>query len=561
MTSTPAGIPNAHIADQGRKPVVAGKSAVVSTGNPIVTETVVSILGRGGNAADAAIAGALVQAVVEPHLTSHAGTVSCLYFDAASARTYQLNAIGTLPPDLPPFRPVNDVGGWARQGQPGPQAAIPGFMPGLATLHERFGTSTWASLCEDAIRWAEDGHPVSSFEYGVNVFAAPFSTFFPESRAIFMPEGFLPPVGSVVRNLKLAQTLRRLASEGPDDFTTGQWARDFVKTGNELGWPVTLRHLCANPPRWQYPLAFMHGDHEIVSLAPPERQAVFCAIVLGVLAELDIAGMEPFGADHVYYAAHALRLAEQACGFVHDPEIFETSAPELMDAGYHASLARILRGSRPKVDLGNHVRLTHGAATLLATGQPAGQTRRQPAGSCEISIADANGNWLQMMNTMQSGGIPGMAVGGVTMMGSHEESTMSSHFHNWRVPGARMRSILGNTFVMRHGRPWLSLGTPGNVYATVAQVLTNILDFNMSPPDASDAPRMLPLADDYALTVENRLRPETVSELTALGLRIVPTPPWDWSMGSFQMCWRDDATGLLHATADFRRTGAASGIH
>src|SRR6185295_4917069 len=111
--------------------------------------------------------------VVEPHLTSHAGMVSCLYWDAASAKASQLNAIGTLPPDLAPFRPLNGVGGWAPVGQPGPQAAVPGFMPGLAALHRRFGALPWPALCEDAIRWAEDGHPVSSFEYGINVHTAP----------------------------------------------------------------------------------------------------------------------------------------------------------------------------------------------------------------------------------------------------------------------------------------------------------------------------------------------------------------------------------------------------
>lgn len=266
---------NRYIVNQGPKPLAHGK-AVASTGNPIVTETVMSILGAGGNAADAAIAGALVQAAVEPHLTSHAGMVSFLYWDAKTRRSYQLNALGTLPHDLAPFRPINGVGGWAREGAPGPQAAIPGFMPGLGAMHKRFGTMNWSSLCQDAIRWAEEGHPVSSFEYGVNVFAAPFSTYFEESRAVFMPEGFLPPVGSVASNPTLAKTLRSLADEGPGYFTQGQWARDFVAAGNALGWPVRLDHMTANPPRWQEPLSFSHRGREIVSLAPPERQAAFC---------------------------------------------------------------------------------------------------------------------------------------------------------------------------------------------------------------------------------------------------------------------------------------------
>lgn len=547
---------NRYIVNQGPKPLARGK-AVVSTGNPIVTETALNVLGAGGNAADAAIAAALVQAAVEPHLTSHAGMVSFLYWDAKSATPCQLNSLGTLAHDLAPFRPINGVGGWASEGAPGPQAAIPGFMPGLGAMHERFGTRPWAELCQDAIRWAEDGHPVSSFEYGVNVFAAPFSTYFEEGREVFMPDGYLPPVGSINRNPKLARTLQALASEGPGYFTRGQWARDFVAAGNALGWPVRLDHMIANPPRWQKPLSFSHRGHEIVSLAPPERQAVFCSLVLGVLEQAGIAEMEPLGADYLFYMSHALRLAEQACGFLHDPDYFGEGAVAIMDPAYHRSLAQLIAASRPRVDLTEHVRLTTGTAAFAASGWNSAKSKA-PVGSCEISIVDKHGNWLQMMNTVQSGGIPGMAVGGVAMMGSHEQTSMSAHFSNWRTPGARMRNILGNTFVMRDGTPWLALGTPGNVYATVAQMLVNILDFGMTPDAASDVPRMLPLEDNYALTVESRLDPKAVLGVTALGLHLTPMPAWDWNMGSFQMCW-NSPDGLV-ASADFRRTGTAGAI-
>ncbi|HEY8596180.1 MAG TPA: gamma-glutamyltransferase [Devosiaceae bacterium] len=548
-----------YIVDQGPKPVVSGR-AVVSTGNPIVTETALGILGAGGNAADAAIAAAMVQASVEPHLTSHAGMVSCLYYDAASNQVHQLNSLGQLPYDLPPFRPINGVGGWAREGQPGPQAAIPGFMPGLGALHERFGTLAWPDLCADAIRWAANGHPVSSFEYGVNIFAAPFFSYFEEARDLFMPNGFLPPVGTTTANPLLAETLQAVAEEGPDHFTQGAWAREFVAAGNRLGWPVRMDHMTANPPRWQVPLAFAHKGHEVVSLAPPERQAVFCAFVLGVLEALGIDEMEPFGADHLFYMSHALRLGDHNCGFLHDPGFFEDAATPLMDPDYHRQVARILKASRPRVDLTEHVRLVSGPSAMAAAGWNSASSKA-PVGSCEISIVDAAGNWVQMMNTIQSGGIPGMAVGGVMMMGSHEQTSMSAHFSNWRVKGARMRNILGNTFVMKGGRPWLALGTPGNVYATVAQMLVNILDFGMSPPEASDAPRMLPLTDDYQLLVESRIAPEAILGVTALGLRLQPMPKWDWNQGSFQMCWANLESGQLNAHADFRRTGRAAALN
>ena len=119
-----------------------------------------------------------------------------------------------------------------------------------------------------------------------------------------------------------------------------------------------------------------------------------------------------------------------------------------------------------------------------------------------------------------------------------------------------MRSVIGNTLVLRDGRPWWSLGTPGNVHCTVPQVLTNVLDYGMDPYEGEDAPRMLPLEDDYTISVESRLAPEVVDGLAALGIRVKPLPVYDYRMGSYQMSWRSDDG--LHGTAGPRRAGSAA---
>ncbi len=164
-----------------------------------------------------------------------------------------------------------------------------------------------------------------------------------------------------------------------------------------------------------------------------------------------------------------------------------------------------------------------------------------------------------MMNTLQSGGIPGEVVDGVPMVGSHSQMHMRSSIAGWFTGGGRMRCVLGHTFVLRDGEPWISLGTPGNVYCTIPQVLANLLDFGMDPYAAIDAPRMQPLEDDYTLAIESRLPSGTVAGMAKLGVRIKPLPEYDYHMGSFQMSWRDEA-GALHSTADPRRAGKAAGF-
>jgi gamma-glutamyltranspeptidase/glutathione hydrolase len=151
-------------------------------------------------------------------------------------------------------------------------------------------------------------------------------------------------------------------------------------------------------------------------------------------------------------------------------------------------------------------------------------------------------------------------VGGVCMTGSHASTDMRSPIAGWFAGQGRERLCIGNTIVLKDGKPWLSLGTPGNVHVTIPQVLSNVIDFGMEPAEAADQPRMLSLRDDYTLEIESRLPGEVVSGLARMGITVNPLPPWDYHMGSFHMSWRDPKTGLLNASADARRAGMAGGL-
>ena len=553
-------------AGQGRvgpKEVVRGKKAVAASQHPIVTDTMLDVLREGGNAADAGVAGCLVQATVQQEMTNHTGTVDFIFWEAKSGKAYELNSSGTLVSGLPPFRPLPPNLGVLIPALP-PCACIPGFMPGLKAIHERFGSKPWARLVEPAIRWAEEGHVVNSFEFGVLTEELRGNVYFPAGRELFTPGGFLPQVGDRFRNPELGKTLRRLAKEGPDDFISGEWARQFVAEGNRLGWPITLEHMKEVPPRWGEPLRFTHRGHEILQLAPPERQGVFCAMVLGILRHLDLPSLGHYSksAESLYYFAHALRWAEFELGYLWDPKMFEVPTDLWLSDDHHRYVAQLLKRSKPRVDLTEHVRVTSGKPAMVAAGLATGAPDKPPSykGSCELSIVDAQGNWVQMMNTLQSGGIPGAVVGGVPMVGSHAQTDMRSAIAGWFAGHGRQRLPIGNTIVLKEGKPWLSLGTPGNVHVTIPQVLSNILDFGMEPYDAVVAPRMMSLRDDYTLEIESRISGEVVAGLARMGITVNPLPEYDWPMGSFQMSWRDATTGLLNSCSDPRRAGQAGGI-
>lgn len=553
------------LVNPGPKAPVTGLKAAVSTDSAIVTSTMLQVLHDGGNAVDAGIAGCLVQAAVEPFMTNLTGTVTFLYYEAKSGQYYQLDSAGFLPSGLAPFKPVPPQPvGYAVMP---PSACIPGFMPGLKALHERFATRPWAELCAPAIRWAEDGHPVSSFEYYVNTWGADFTTFFPEGRAFYRADGHFTPVGHRFVPPGMAQTLRRVAEYGPDHMISGQWAEAFVAKANEMGWNITLEHMVENSPRWIEPMRFQHREYEIVSLGVPQQQGAYIAVTLGILRELNLRSVRPGSAEHYFYLSHALRLAQIHCGFLTDTVVADAALDVMLDVEHHKQLARLIRGLQPKVDLSDHVRLATGLAggpggIYGAAGAPTkGRSdTKQPSGSCELSIVDSEGNWVQMMNTLQSGGIPAMVVEGVPMVGAHATfGGLTSSIDGRIFKGARLRQPLGNTFVLKDGKPLFSLGSPGNVHCTVPQVLAWLLEFGYAPYEAVAAPRILPMGEDSSLLLEDRVSEKTLDGLAAMGVNVKVSEGWDFHMGSFAMCFRD-TDGSIGTVADPRRCGVADGL-
>lgn len=562
--------PSGYIVSPGPKKPALRRRAAVTTDSAIVTEVIMKVLASGGNAADAVIAGAMVQAAVEPFMTNHSGLVSMLYYEAKSGKVHQLDSLGGHPSGLPPFKPVPQAMG--SYAQMPPSAIIPGFMPGLKEIHSRFATQSWADLCADAVKWAEHGHEVSSFEYGVNIFAEKFVTYFPEGRDFYQPDGYFPNVGETFTPPGMAETLRAVRDHGPDYMITGAWAERFVAKGNELGWNVTIDHMTETPPRWVEPLRFPYNEYEIVFLGPPQAQGFFSSVALGILKHLEIRDMAPGSAEHFWAMGHALRQGQRHWEYARDGQFFEVPIAEVLDDDYHRHLARLIRGSRPKVDMTDHIRLSgegSGAGDLMsqfagAAGRPrlAKHDDKQPTGSCEIAVVDAEGNWCQFMDTLQGSGIPGQVIDGIPMIGSHATfGALQSPMDATLLKGAKSRCIIGNTLVLKDGKPVFSAGSPGNIHCTVPQVLAYLLDFKLDPYAAVDAPRMLPMSETQLVAIEDRLDAGVVEDLQKLGIRVGALPGYDVHMGSYSVIARDEKSGMLTAIADPRRGAVADGMN
>ena len=540
--------------NQGPKPVAHGSKLMVSSSHPEVTKVMVEILKKGGNAVDAAVAGSLVQPIYEPHMTNHAGTVAALIWSSSEGKAFFVDACAELPAGLKPFNPNPYAASSA--------ACIPGFIPGLSSMLDRFGTMKWGQLCEPAVKAAREGSIITPWEYGYFHASLPYRTYFPSGRKFFCPNGFLIPAGERWVVPEQAKTLERLKDEGPEYFTKGGWAKRLVEDGNKLGWGITLEQVSSYEAMWYKPLGFKYGEDEILGMPPPQRGALYSGLIMGVLEEFDLRRIGHYkdSAEALKLIAWALARAHAERGLMHDPKFYDVPVDAILSKDYHRIIASLYRGSRPRVDLSGWLKLNLSKASLEA-GLPA--EPRQPHDSCELSVVDAEGNWVQMMNTGNGGGIPGFVIDGVNCGGTAittGEVTGTGRFGTVVEPGARTRHAIASTMVFRDGVPWMSLGSPGDCIFTVPVTLLNILEYGMDPYSAVDAPRFWPLGEDGSLEVENRLGKSVVEDLLRLGVVVKPAGEYDWRMGSIQLIWRDQSSGKLGGVADPRRLGIAYGI-
>lgn len=538
-----------HKAHQGPKPVACAENGMVSTSHPLVTTVMIDVLRAGGNAVDAAITGSILGPVVEPHMTTHSGTVSFLYWDAERGKAYYLDSSPILPSGLKPFCP--------HPFAPDTAAAIPGSIPGLKEMMERFGTMSWSEYLTPAIKSAEEGHTVTSWEYALlyGGYSGQSSllgrTYFPSGRAHFAPNGFQIPAGENWKRPKLAETLKKSAEEGPEYFIDGAWAKKLVEKGNQLGWDITIDDIASYEPLWLDPIKRRYGLDEIISIPPPQRGGYYTGFTLGVLEAFNLKEMGHYteSAETLSLIAWTLRRAHMERELIHDIHYYDVPLDDLLSAEYLETIANLWKGSRPKRDLSGFLDKIYSESFHLATLP--GRTR-EVSDSCELSVVDMHGNWVQMMET-GGGGIPGVVVDGVPGSGIKWERYAVSE------PGGRTQHAIANTLIAREGKPWMALGSPGDCIFTVPQVLLNILEFDMDIYDAIDAPRFWPLRDDYSIEAECRIPEDVVNDLKKRGILLRPLGFYHWSMGSMQVTWWDKDREIYGGVADPRRLGIAEG--
>jgi gamma-glutamyltranspeptidase / glutathione hydrolase len=557
--------------NHGPKESATGEQVMVSTQLPVVTQGALQVLRDGGNAVDAMITAIFLQHVNDYMQVSHWGSMSGIYYEAETGEYHVISAVSQVP-----------EGSRCEKGMDPSRVAIGGVIRGLGELAERFGTRSWEEYLQPAIESAEEGVFVTSYLYGIKAGSiddrVAGSTYGTRTagltnraeREFFMPDGHLTPVGERWRMPTLAAHLRRLAAEGPDYMYTGAWGQRFVEEANRLGHCVSPQDLADFQVHWQEPTRFTYRGHRILGSPPPDQGGAEVGYNLNILENFDLASMGHYteSAETMEVLARTFgRVARETRWAIQDPLAFRIPMDLWLDREYGAMGAAFVRNTvrHPEVSLavrpGSPEAGEAPGGAGIADATPAGgvdglASDRSAVGSNHNVIVDAEGNWFTVLHTGH-GGAPGIFIDGVGAGGSRFSQ-------NAWTAGPGRRIVLPITAIMiadEEDRPWLAMGTPGSPPQPVTQVLVNILDFQMEPGEAADAPRFFAFRDDFReLEMESRLSDGMRTQLRNAGLRIKDLGDYTWRTGSMQIIWRDHESGLLHGVTDPRRLGEVDGF-
>ncbi|HVS10694.1 MAG TPA: gamma-glutamyltransferase [Planctomycetota bacterium] len=498
--------------ERGTTPLPAG---IVSSAHPLATRAGLDILDAGGNAFDAAVAVAAALTVVEPmnsNLFGGYGTV--LVWDEDDQALRYLDNNGRFPQavDSDVFRAAPSLDAIMRTAE---SVSTPGNLRGFEALWREHGSLPWSALLEPAIRLAEDGAPVSPPL--ARAIAGAWEHFDPYARGIFgsSPDHGGEPVplaeGATLVQADLARSLRLAAEQRAEVLHGGALGRAVDAEMKRRGGFLALADLEAHHAEWLEPISIDYRGARVVTAGPPSNS--FAALVaLGLLSRFDRAALGPDSAETLHLVGEANKHAfwTRLC-WAGGPEENPPPLEALLSEAYWTEQAAKIDRSR--------------ASTFAPPGLGPGGVESES--TTHFVVADAAGNVVSATVTLGHGfGSAVMVEGtGILLNNSLAYSTFEPKGNPMdALPGRRKHSSKSPVILLRNGKPWVAIGTPGGhtIPQTSAQMVMQLLDFGRSLQETVDAPR-LAFAEPDRLLVEEELGEELIAELRERGHEVVTT--------------------------------------
>jgi gamma-glutamyltranspeptidase / glutathione hydrolase len=551
------------------RPTQAPK-AMVATVQPEASKVGVAIMQQGGNAVDAAVAVGFALEVVYPEAGNIAGGGFLLFRRAdgevhfldyrekapakATATMYQDDK-GNVIPDL------STVGYKS--------VAVPGSVAGMVYAQQHWGKLTLKQVMEPAIRLARDGF-VLDYEQARS-FHDPDLAKFPESRHIFQADGNYYQAGDTFKQPELAKTLERIA-ENPDDFYHGTLARELAASIQKGGGLVTADDLAHYEVKERTAIRGTYRGYDIISAPPPSSGGVALIEALNILEGYDLAKEGADSAEAIHLTAEAYQRAFfDRAEFMGDPDFSKIPVAQLIDKRYGNAWRETIavRKATPSADIRRPSVFSQLDSYASSHPQPASFV--EPDHTTHYSIVDSEGNAVSVTTTLNNSFGSHVTAEGLGFLLNDEMDDFSSKPGvpnmygllqgpaNAIVPNKRPLSAMTPTIVLKNGKLFLVLGSPGGptIITTVANVLMGVVDYGLNIQQAVNAPRFHHQWMPDEIQVEaTGISPDTIGILQRMGHRIDKSRGY-W--GDAECIAIDEKTGERLGASDGRNQGEAVG--
>lgn len=494
--------------------LVASKAMVV-TAHKEASNAGLTILKEGGNAVDAAIATQFALAVVYPN-AGNIGGGGFMVLRTNSGETAALDFREKAPERANSSMFLDSDDQVNRQWITATQlaAGVPGSVAGMWEAHLKYGSMPWSELLQPAINLAEKGFPISDLQAKeMNEAAAEFRSRNP--RNTYLRRYGQWQAGDTLRQSHMAQTLKRIQTDGRDGFYKGLTAAYIVNemiAGNGV---MTYEDLANYQPVWRQPIDFTYRGYQIISMPPPASGGILLQQMLGMLEQYDLASMQHNSVDYIHLLTHVEKLAyADRATWLGDPDYAHIPVDGLVDSSY---LRNRMLGFNPERTTPS-VQIKAGEAMAYESEE-----------TTHFSIVDAGGNAVAVTTTLNDSYGSKVFVTGAGFLLNNEMDDFSAKPGaanmygliggevNAIAPGKRMLSSMTPTIVLKDGGLLMVTGTPGGsrIITSTMQSILNVVEFGMGMQESVNAGRFhhqwLPDEIQYekgvlSVEVENALR-------------------------------------------------------
>ncbi len=526
--------------------VVRAPHGMVATSQPLAAQAGIEILKSGGNAVDAAVAVNAMLGLTEPQSCGIGGDLFVIYWDNKTQKLYGLNASGRSPYDISleklkkrglEYIPAKNPLAWS----------VPGCVDGWDMLLKRFGRLDFDKVLAPAIRYAEEGFPVSGWSA-----PSPEDSCNATFRRTFMPEGRVLEDGDIFRNTDLSRCYRMIAAKGRDAFYRGDIAQKIVEYSKQQGGFFSMRDFEDHRGEWTNPVSTNYRGYDIWEL-PPNGQGIAALQMLNLLEDYNLAALGHNSGEYLHLLIEAKKLAfADRARYYSDMDFFRTPVEKLISKEYSAERRALINPARAaQNDLPGEV--PEGGNTVY------------------LVVADKDHNMISFIQSISwiygSGHVPeGL---GFCLQNRGEMFCLDPEHPNHLSPHRRPFHTIIPAFVTHQGKPWLAFGVMGGAMQPQGhvQVLCNLIDFGMNLQEAGDAPRFRhegsseptgrKMESGGTVSLEVGISPDAERILVGKGHRL--TPPYGTFFGGYQAIMLDPETGMYLGASDPRRAGCAYG--